>query len=261
MALDLLPLAILALAATVHPLRVPLLLLLIAGFGIARARDRRRAAAWAATIPVAVSLTWGLVALPASATDGSSCADPLATLASWRLAEAFLALGTLAVLMPLVGGSTREIGLRRPSRRVGLLASLAFLVCGPLGMILGPVLAEPFFGPVELATGDPVAMVPALVFAVSNGVMEEVIYRGSLQAWTARTTGPWPAIAGQAIVFGLAHGGAGFVGSPLPVIAAMAGGGLIAGWIVWRTGSLALPIAAHVGFDIPLYYGNACRLR
>jgi membrane protease YdiL (CAAX protease family) len=40
----------------------------------------------------------------------------------------------------------------------------------------------------------------------------------------------------------------------------MAAGGLLAGLIVERTGSLAIPIAAHVGLDIPLYYGNACRL-
>lgn len=258
--LDLLPLTLLALAAAIHPLRAPVLVVLVAGFVVIRRREPNRAGAWAGAIPVAVSLAWGLLALPPSATDGSSCTDPLATFASWRLAEAFLSLATLAILVPLVGGGAGEIGLRRPTRSVGPLSVAAFLVCGPLGMILGPLFAEPFFGPIELATGDPAALIPALTFAISNGVMEEVIYRGSLRAWTARSTGPWVAIVGQAIVFGLAHGGPGFVGSPAPVIAAMTGGGLIAGWIVWRTGSLALPIAAHVGFDIPLYYGNACRL-
>jgi membrane protease YdiL (CAAX protease family) len=47
-------------------------------------------------------------------------------------------------------------------------------------------------------------------------------------------------------------------GGPLPVVALMIAGGLVAGWIVVRTGSLAIPIALHVAVDIPLYYGNAC---
>jgi membrane protease YdiL (CAAX protease family) len=38
----------------------------------------------------------------------------------------------------------------------------------------------------------------------------------------------------------------------------MIAGGAVAGWIVVRTGSLAIPIALHVAVDIPLYYGNAC---
>ena len=37
-------------------------------------------------------------------------------------------------------------------------------------------------------------------------------------------------------------------------------GGLIAGLIVRRTGSLWLPIVVHICFDIPLYYAAACRL-
>jgi membrane protease YdiL (CAAX protease family) len=67
------------------------------------------------------------------------------------------------------------------------------------------------------------------------------------------------AILAQAIVFGLAHGTShDFIVSPLPVIALMTLSGAIAGMLTVRTGSLALPIALHVAFDIPLYYGNAC---
>ena len=42
------------------------------------------------------------------------------------------------------------------------------------------------------------------------------------------------------------------------VIFFLAAGGAVAGWIVVRTGSLAIPLALHVAVDIPLYYGNAC---
>jgi membrane protease YdiL (CAAX protease family) len=89
--------------------------------------------------------------------------------------------------------------------------------------------------------------------------MEEVIYRGVLQSWVARLSGIGPAVLAQAVIFGLAHGASpDFVGSALPVVALMIAGGIVAGVVVHRTGSLALPIALHVAVDIPLYYGNAC---
>lgn len=259
-ALDLLPLALLTLAAAGRPLRPAILALLIAGFVVARSSDPRRAPAWAATLPVAVTLVWGLAPLPPGATDGSTCEAVDAPFATIRLWEAALALTVLAVLMRLVGGGGGELGLRRPSRRVGVASIIALVALGPLGLAVGPLVARPFFGPVTIDAGTGAA-VPALVFALSNGVMEEVIYRGALRAWTRRITGPHVAVVGQALVFGLAHTGPDFVGSPVPAVAAMFLGGLVAGWIVERTGSLAFPIAAHVGLDIPLYYGNACRIR
>jgi membrane protease YdiL (CAAX protease family) len=36
--------------------------------------------------------------------------------------------------------------------------------------------------------------------------------------------------------------------------------GIVAGLVVRRTGSLLIPIAVHIGFDIPLYYFMACQL-
>jgi membrane protease YdiL (CAAX protease family) len=256
------PLVLLALAATWRSSAPLVLVGLTAGFIVLRAAERPvPGAAWAGAIPVAVSLSWSLVQLPPGATDGSTCADLAAPFAVWRVAEAALTLGTVAVLVPLVGGGGGALGLRRPSRRVGAVALLAFLLAGPTGLVLGPWLAGPFFGPIGIDLTDPVAIVPASVFAVSNGLMEEIVYRGSLQAWTARSIGVPSGIVGQAIIFGLAHAaGPDVGGAPALLWAAMAGGGMVAGVLVWRTGSLAIPIAAHIGFDLPLYYGNACRI-
>ena len=129
---------------------------------------------------------------------------------------------------------------------------------GPLALVLGPLLARPFFGEISydvLALG---AIVPALVFAVSNGVMEEVIYRGALLGWSARIMGVGPALVGQAVVFGVAHSGTDVTGPALPLMLAMGAGGFLAGAIALRTRSLLLPIAVHVGLDIPIYYAFAC---
>jgi membrane protease YdiL (CAAX protease family) len=59
-------------------------------------------------------------------------------------------------------------------------------------------------------------------------------------------------------VFGLAHSGPDVLASPILLSIGLGFGGLIAGVIAVRTRSLLLPLAIHVGFDIPLYYGLAC---
>ena len=62
----------------------------------------------------------------------------------------------------------------------------------------------------------------------------------------------------SAVVFGLAHSGSDVVGNGLPLMLALGAGGLIAGIIAVRTRSLLLPMAIHIGLDIPIYYALAC---
>src|SRR5436190_1751469 len=81
---------------------------------------------------------------------------------------------------------------------------------------------------------------PALLFAASNAVAEELAYRGALMRWLAPSLGIVGANLVQAIVFGLAHTGAAFVGPVLPTASAMVLAGFIAGVVVRRTGSLTL---------------------
>ena len=97
------------------------------------------------------------------------------------------------------------------------------------------------------------------MFAVANGVMEELIYRGALMGWSARVVGIGPALVGQAVVFGLAHSGADVIGLQLPLMLALGLGGLLAGLVTVRTRSLLIPIAVHIGLDIPIYFAFACR--
>jgi membrane protease YdiL (CAAX protease family) len=260
-AVGVVPLVLLGVAAAFRPARLPVLAILAGGFVASRTTGRGQPSSWAGSIPVAVSLAWGLMPLPPAATDGSTCTDPLAPFATWRVAEATVTLATVAMLIPLVGGGGGGIGLRRPSRGVACLAIAAFALSGPAGIVLGPGLAAPFFGTVDMRL-EVAAIIPAAAFALSNGCMEEIAYRGCLQCWTGRSTGPVVSIAGQAIVFGLAHAaGPDVDGDALALWAAMTAGGLAAGTIAWRTGSLAIPIAIHVGLDLPLYLGNACRAR
>jgi membrane protease YdiL (CAAX protease family) len=67
-----------------------------------------------------------------------------------------------------------------------------------------------------------------------------------------------PALVGQAVVFGLAHSGTDVIGFQVPLVLAMGLGGLFAGLVTIRTRSLLIPIAVHIGLDIPIYLAFAC---
>jgi membrane protease YdiL (CAAX protease family) len=177
-----------------------------------------------------------------------------------RALEAVVVVGAIWLLARSLGTRVRDLGLHRPHRAEVVFGVLAVLVIPIPAIYLGSILAEPFFGPMELDLSDPVAAVPALVLAVANGTMEELVYRGALMSWLTRAAGPVVGLVGQAAVFGLAHTGSDFSGPELPVVLAIGAAGLVAGLIVRRTGSLWFVIAVHVAFDVPLYYAAACRL-
>ena len=251
------PLGLLILAAAVPTVRLPVLVVLAAGTAVAVARDAPVRWAWAAGVPVALSLVWGGFAAPLAATDGSDCTDPASPVATWRAIEAVIVLGTLTTVALILRATRSSLSLRWPARRRVRWAVVGFVVSGPLALLLGPFFARPFFGDVGYGLVA-AAIVPALVFAVSNGIMEEAIYRGALLGWSAKVMGLGPAVVGQAIVFGVAHSGSDVIGLQIPLMVALGVGGLLAGVIAVRTRSLLIPIAVHIGFDIPIYFAFAC---
>ena len=226
-------------------------------FVVAPAGSPARWAA-AAMLPVALMLAWGAIVEPRLDGAESQCAEAASPLALSRLGEAAAVIALVALLARRLGSSAHELGLRRPSPPELVLALVAVATVPLASLLLGPILAEPFFGEIRLALA-PVALLPAIALAVANGTMEELAYRGALLRWNARLTGFTLALLGQGLVFGLAHLGEDFVGSPLPVVAAVAVGGIVAGLVVRRTGSLFLPIVVHICFDVPLYFALVCR--
>jgi membrane protease YdiL (CAAX protease family) len=254
-----LPIGLLILAAAIPVTRPFVLAGLVAGLGLAMRLDGPLRWAWAAPIPVAVTLCWGLLTAPLADPRGADCTSLLSPPAVWRAGEAGLALASLVLLAVVLRADRAGLALRWPAPSVGWLAVAGAVVLGPIGLLVGPALARPFFGDIGLDLSRPGFIAPASVFAVANGVMEELAYRGALVGWTARLTGPRLALLGQAIVFGLAHGGADVGGSPVLLMLALGLGGLLAGAIRLRTRSLLLPIAWHVALDLPLYVYLACR--
>jgi len=255
---SLVPFGLLVTSAAFPPLRIPVLVALAAGTCVAIARGAPVRWAWAAAVPVAVSLAWYVWAAPVSAPDGSDCANPWSPVAIWRVLQAIVVLATLVGLTHTLRTTKSSLLLRWPTRPIVRWSIVGFLVSGPVALVLGPIVAQPFFGPVSYDVTILGALVPALIFAIANGTMEELIFRGALLGWSSKVVGAGPALVGQAVVFGLAHSGSDVLGNHLLLSLAVGAGGLIAGVVAIRTRSLMLPIAVHVGLDIPIYYAFAC---
>jgi membrane protease YdiL (CAAX protease family) len=216
------------------------------------------AIAWAAVMPLAVVLVWPWV-LGADAPIGDpACRNPFSAIAVRRLIVTAVGLALVAGLAVAHGSGRRELGLARPRRweAVAALGGCGVLVVA--GLFVGPLIARPFFGELDFPV-PAAALVPAVLFGVANGVLEEVQYRGALQAWLGRLAPLWLTIGFQGLVFGIVHAGP-EVQALLPVhIALLAGVGIAGGLARWRFGSLWIPIGIHVGADIALYVGLACR--
>jgi membrane protease YdiL (CAAX protease family) len=250
--------ALLLVAALLPELRPLVAIGIVVGWVLLRAARRPEAIAWAAVLPLAVVLTWPLV-LGADAPLGDpACRDPFSVIAVRRLLVAIAGLMLVGALAVAHGSSRHELGLGRPRLPEAIAAAGACAVLIVAGLFVGPLIARPFFGELDYPI-PPAALAPAVLFGVANGVLEEVLYRGAMQAWLQRLASPWIAIGFQGLVFGIVHAGP-EVQALLPLHIAMLGAVGIAGGVArWRFGSLWIPIGVHVGADIALYVGLACR--
>jgi membrane protease YdiL (CAAX protease family) len=252
--------ALALLAAIVEPIRLPVLAITTVEFVLLWRRGSRIAIAWAAPLPILATFAWGVTVSPLAEAGPFACESPLSLPALARLAEAAGGVLLVLALGRFIGAPPRLAGFRRPSRALAVGSIALVAVLGPIAVLGFRPIAQPLFGTFAYQAPMPAVLVPALIFALANGTLEELVYRGAMLGWTARVIGWWPAAIAQAIVFGAAHSGPGFVGSAAPAVAVMAVAGFLAALLVRRTGSLLPAIAIHVALDVPLYLYIACRV-
>ena len=140
LARSLVPIGLLVVAAAIPFVRIPVLIAVAAGAGVAIARDAPVRWTWAAAVPVALGLVWGTLPAPEAALDGSDCANPASPVATWRALEAVVVLAALAALAFVLKASPGSLWLRWPARRWVRFAVIGFLVTGPVGLDRRPVL-------------------------------------------------------------------------------------------------------------------------
>ncbi len=258
---------VLALAAVVRETAPFIFVGILFGYLLMR-QFRTPSTVLAAVLPAAAILVWRSLPAPVADSTGLDCANLVAPPAVWRFLEAAVGLTAIGALLFDRKSSPGELGLRRGSRRVRLLAIVALIVVTPLSMYLASLVGQgrfggiSFFGDYALDFSQPLALVPALVFAASNALAEELAYRGAMRTWLTPSLGVVGANLAQAIVFGLAHTGEDFVGieAAVPTMIAMVIVGFAAGVVARRTGSLTLLLAIHAAADIPIYFYWACRV-
>ncbi|HYO44713.1 MAG TPA: CPBP family intramembrane glutamic endopeptidase [Candidatus Limnocylindrales bacterium] len=250
--------ALLLLGAVAPDLRPTVAAAVVVGWVLIRAGRSPAAIAWAAVLPLAVVLAWPWVLGVDTPIGDPACRDPFSIIAVRRVIVGVVGLALVGALAVAHGSTLRELGLSRPGRREGVVAAGGCAVLAVIGLFVGPLIARPFFGALDFPV-PAAALVPAVLFGIANGVLEEVLYRGAMQAWLRRVAPLWLAIGFQGLVFGIVHAGP-EVQALLPVhIGLLTSAGVAAGIARWRFGSLAIPIGIHVGADIALYVGLACR--
>ena len=249
----------LLLAAAIAPeLRPPLALAIALGWVVLRAGRRVPAIAWAAVVPLAIVLAWPWVLGPDLPVGDPACRDPLNPIVLHRVFVALVGLGIVALVAVAHRSDRHELGLQRPWSREAIAAMAGCIALVLAGLVIGPAVARPFFGRLDFPV-PAAALVAALAFGIANGVLEEVLYRGAMQAWLGRLAPIGVAIAFQGLVFGIVHVGPEVIDLVPVHVALLTGVGIAAGLVRWRLGSLWIPIGIHVGADVALYIGLACR--
>jgi membrane protease YdiL (CAAX protease family) len=186
--------------------------------------------------------------------------DPLGSTVSAtvlvQLLETALAVVPIVVLIRLWGERSSTIYLRAGASRLGLILAVAVFVLGYLASASGlsyhlfpvrePIPLQQFF-----------AWTPALlVLCVSNGLQEELLFRGLFLQRYQNLFGNLGANLLQATVFAIAHAGVSYtpIGFVFLFVVAFPLG-LVSGYLMRTTRGLLAPVIFHAGLDIPIYLG------
>ena len=209
----------------------------------------------AAVIYVAV-LFFGLVIAAAIGEDGSETSGALRMAAI--IAASAVGFGLAPWLMLRVRGATVAFGSLRPALSDFGFALLGFV--GALVAVYAYVLIVRAAGldslePVSTISNDDfyehvsVVVLLGISAVIVAPVAEEVFFRGFLVGALGRAwSGPIALVASSAIFAALHFD----IGSMIPFALV----GLVFGALYLRTGSIAAPVLAHLGFNLVGYFGS-----
>jgi membrane protease YdiL (CAAX protease family) len=207
-------------------------------------------------VPAAAIATLRAFGPAAAAWNEASCSSIASPPVLWAVAEAAVVVAVTAALAGVLGSKAADMGLRRPPKyatRWAITGAAVILGVGLVGVVL---LARPAFGLPAVDPGGLGFLLPALVLALAMAVAEEIAWRGAMQGWLAKTLGPWMAVVAQSVLYGIAWGV--LLGWPLGGLLAGAAG-MVLGATVVRTRTIAVALAWHLAFSVPVFVFVACR--
>ncbi len=183
--------------------------------------------------------------------------DPNSSLPGLAVAKFFEVLPIVAAILlvnRLEGGGLGRLLLRRGKLTLSLVLGLALgaLIFAQF-LALGGWQAIAYISLPRLLAAAPLI----LLFAVSNGFMEELWFRGSFLPRFESVLGPGLALAATTLAFGAMHGSADYT-SGLQLLQYVGSAfvlGLGCGWVAQRTGTLWGSVLAHAIGDVCVVLG------
>ena len=171
------------------------------------------------------------------------------TLVLEKVLMVLLIIVPIIVLTRLSGGDLGSIYVKGGKLGVGLLVGLALFI---LFAIVSPVLAASMFGAKDVGS-KVIGWAPLIiVWVLSNGLLEESMYRGLFLKKYEALLGPRIANVLQAVVFCTIHLSVAYTPEPYLFVALTFFLGLAWGYVAQRTDSLLGSVLFHAGTDIPI---------
>jgi membrane protease YdiL (CAAX protease family) len=173
-------------------------------------------------------------------------------------------LSTVLVVIPIIvlslisGDSPPTIFLQKGNLKQGIIIGLIAFFIFAIASI--PVATYMFNGQ-NLSIGRVIPWMPGiLIIVISNGIREELLYRGLFLKKYESLFGPVISNILQALIFSLSHTVAGrgtIAYTPYAVAFVFITFllGLALGYLMRRTNSLLGPVLFHAGTDIPIFMG------
>jgi membrane protease YdiL (CAAX protease family) len=185
-------------------------------------------------------------------------AAPIETIAIRMIISTILVAITLIALTLAFRSNLRDIYIDKGKIRPGLLfGSIGFLFF----VLTSVPTATYLFGGQNLTLGKALSWSPlVLITVLSNGIREEILYRGIFIRRYGSLFGPVGANIMQAIIFSLSHtvagrGNVSYTPFTLVLVLFTFILGLAWGYLTQRTNSMLGSIIFHAGSDIPVFLG------
>lgn len=172
-----------------------------------------------------------------------------------QLFETLIAVVPIVVLARLAGLSMGSLYVR--VGRSGRIRVAAFVVFALVYLVIGLSPAAHRFLPVNgaITLDRYLGLTPALlVMVLSNGLQEELLFRGLFLQRFVAFFGLPAAYLAQAFIFSFAHAGVTYTPSALLfIVVAVFPLGLLGAFLMRRSDGLLAPAIVHAALDIPIY--------
>lgn len=172
--------------------------------------------------------------------------------AAQKLNESVIVVLAILILNKTWGGSLGSIYVQKGNLKLGLIIGIATFVLAAAGSIPMATL----FNAKDLTIARIVPWIPwILIIVLSNGVLEEVMFRGLFLRKLEPFWGKFMSNLLVALLFTVLHGTVTYTADNLIFVAVLFPLALLWGYVMQKTDSIWGSVLFHAGMDIPIFLG------